>query len=599
MKRMLDKNKILNTKVGDDIHFYINGEEGRGIVVKMNNEYVMVAKEDGDFQDIHINDTFFVKDILINKTWDLMDDSDRYQALMKIHAPSPRFIGKPWADLPQEIKKLLTEDKSYEGRGDIDPDVDVDADTHGGLDTDEESETHGEYKKKPAPRSYLANRPTKKNNGIEESHKEEDDMDSDWRGEKETREKAEDVEKDAPTGTTADEVKQPSNLPRKDKPDSGYERTSEISRGSQSSSHQSLSTRQVDNKKVPKTGNAPRIKAFYEEWLEEKSEQFRKIYGGKKKSEDFKKLKPVYEGDAKEKGFGGTERHIREGSTTGGETGEKKHRGETQTQGAGKKVQGEKFARGTEGSTHQEPMKFRSIQSQPHADVGTNAGVGAGTGLPASDVKRLEASLGSRARAQSRAYAKRQSKKKFYELWLEEIKGFGGTERKQIERPKNPAAEHGNDTANKDPYGGESDVGFNPKQPAVKQPKQRTIAGKSDVEHGKYGGISTDTAYDIPKNTGYEERPHISLEEAGRLPRTTFNESGSELTVPKGGKKETGTFKAPPAIQKKLDTIKEMMGITDNGATNVVYGGSDNKYATALQNSTTKGRADNQVEDRE
>ena len=122
---------------------------------------------------------------------------------------------------------------------------------------------------------------------------------------------------------------------------------------------------------------------------------------------------------------------------------------------------------------------------------------------------------------------------------------------------------------------------------------------KSDVEHGKYGGISTDTAYDIPKNTGYEERPHISLEEAGRLPRTTFNENGSEVTVPKGGKKEVGTFKAPPAVQKKLDMVKEFMGITDGGATNVVYGGSDNKYATALQNSTTKGRADNQVEDRE
>ena len=41
------------------------------------------------------------------------------------------------------------------------------------------------------------------------------------------------------------------------------------------------------------------------------------------------------------------------------------------------------------------------------------------------------------------------------------------------------------------------------------------------------------------------------------------------------------------------------MGITDSGATNVVYGGSDNKYATPLQNSTKKGRVDNQVKDRE
>ena len=354
MKRMVNKNKILNTKVGDDIHFYINGKEDRGIVVKMNNEYVMVAKEDGTFKDIHINDTFFVKDILVNKTWDLMDDKERYDALTKIHAPSPRFMSKTWNDLPQEIKKLLTEDKSYEDRGDIETDTDPDVDSRGDLDPDT-----GEYYKE-----------NKKNNGIEESHKKEDDMDSDWRGEKEGK---------------------------------------------------SQETRDDDKK-------------------EDKEEE------KKEKSEDFKKLKPVYEGNKEEK-------------------------------------------------------------------------------------------------------------KSFYEEWLE-----GKSEQfRKI-------------------YGGKK---------------------KSDVEHGKYGGISTDTKYDIPESTGYEERPHISVEEAGRLPRTTFNESGSELTVPKGGKKEVGTFKAPPAIQKKLDTIKEMMGITDSGATNVVYGGSDNKYATPLQNSTKKGRVDNQVKDRE
>jgi hypothetical protein len=35
----------------------------------------------------------------------------------------------------------------------------------------------------------------------------------------------------------------------------------------------------------------------------------------------------------------------------------------------------------------------------------------------------------------------------------------------------------------------------------------------------------------VTEGTGYEERPHISVEEAGKLPRSTFNESGSELTV--------------------------------------------------------------------
>ena len=52
----------------------------------MSNEYVMVAKDNGDFEDIHINDTFFVKDILVNKQWNDMDDQERYEALNKIHA---------------------------------------------------------------------------------------------------------------------------------------------------------------------------------------------------------------------------------------------------------------------------------------------------------------------------------------------------------------------------------------------------------------------------------------------------------------------------------------------------------------------------------
>ena len=296
MKRMIDRNKILNTKVGDDIHFYINGEEGRGIVVKMNNDYVMVAKEDGDFQDIHINDTFFVKDILINKTWDLMEDEDRYEALIKIHAPSPRFISKPWADLPQEIKKLLTEDKSYEGRGDIDPDVDVDADRSGSIDTDEESETHGEYKNpkrraanynKVPKGGFKHNKPSVKNNGAEESHKKEDDMDSDWRGEKETREKAD------PETEALDHEQQ--NLEEQNE-------SNESAKEDWARAEDGQTARKSEDFKKLKPvyeGNKEEKKSFYEEWLEEKSEQFRKIYGGKKKqikkSEDFKKLKPVYE----------------------------------------------------------------------------------------------------------------------------------------------------------------------------------------------------------------------------------------------------------------------------------------------------------------
>ena len=106
--RKTNMNKITHTKVGDDIHFYVNGKEDRGIVVKMGSSYIQVFKEDGNIADIHINDTFFVKDIIINKVWDNMSDGEKYEALNKIHAPSPRFISKKWEQLPEEIKGLLT-----------------------------------------------------------------------------------------------------------------------------------------------------------------------------------------------------------------------------------------------------------------------------------------------------------------------------------------------------------------------------------------------------------------------------------------------------------------------------------------------------------
>ena len=57
---MEDLNKISSTRIGDNIHFFLNGEEGSGTVVKMDTGYVTVLKDDGNFQSIHINDTFFI-----------------------------------------------------------------------------------------------------------------------------------------------------------------------------------------------------------------------------------------------------------------------------------------------------------------------------------------------------------------------------------------------------------------------------------------------------------------------------------------------------------------------------------------------------------
>ena len=106
---MEDLNKITSTRVGDNIHFFVNGTEDSGTVVKMDTSYVTVVKRDGNFQDIHINDTFFIKDILVNKSWNDMTMEERTTELHKVHAYSPRFLAKSWKELPQSLKDVMKE----------------------------------------------------------------------------------------------------------------------------------------------------------------------------------------------------------------------------------------------------------------------------------------------------------------------------------------------------------------------------------------------------------------------------------------------------------------------------------------------------------
>ena len=106
---MEDLNKISSTRVGDNIHFYVNGQEDKGVVVKMDTGYVTVLKDNGDFQAIHINDTFFIKDILVNKTWNDMNMEERTVKLHEIKAYSPRFLAKSWQELPKELKDVMLE----------------------------------------------------------------------------------------------------------------------------------------------------------------------------------------------------------------------------------------------------------------------------------------------------------------------------------------------------------------------------------------------------------------------------------------------------------------------------------------------------------
>jgi PKD repeat protein len=155
---MEDLNKISSTRVGDNIHFYVNGQEDKGTVVKMDTGYVTVIKDDGNFQDIHINDTFFIKDILLNKTWNDMNMEERTVKLHEIKAYSPRFLAKSWQELPRELKTVL-EKSSVEqghlgsaGRAShvVETNMDIDAtEDYEGQTEDEKKEQFKHEEKKP------------------------------------------------------------------------------------------------------------------------------------------------------------------------------------------------------------------------------------------------------------------------------------------------------------------------------------------------------------------------------------------------------------------------------------------------------------------
>ena len=103
----VDKNKLMNTHIGDHINYFDNGRQDNGIVTKMDSSFITIVKENGHVSQVHINDTFFVSDILVNKTWNDMDMEERTVQLQEIHAYSPRYLSKTWEQLPRELKTVL------------------------------------------------------------------------------------------------------------------------------------------------------------------------------------------------------------------------------------------------------------------------------------------------------------------------------------------------------------------------------------------------------------------------------------------------------------------------------------------------------------
>jgi len=249
---MNDLNKITNTRIGDNIHYYVNGKEDRGVVVKMNNAYVSILKGNGNIDEIHINDTFFIKDILTNKTWNGMTLEERTIELNKAHAYSPRFLAKTWEQLPQELKDVLQK-------------TNIEESTHGqlggnraGISTATDVKTPEDYKGETDDRDKQTkeefkhdnDKPTvDKNNGMEKDHKKKDQFDGmkeDWR----------------PTGGESDKQKNFVNKTDYSTPDGIKGRKELLGRYKK---RKEVSNDYVDSD--GKEGRDPVDKALWESWL--------------------------------------------------------------------------------------------------------------------------------------------------------------------------------------------------------------------------------------------------------------------------------------------------------------------------------------------
>ena len=586
-KLAVDMNKIKNTKIGDDIHYYINGVEGRGIVVKMANEYLEVFKENGQLGTIHINDTFFVKDILVNKQWNDMDDQERYEALAKIHAPTPRFIMKVWEDLPEEIKILLQKSSKTINK--------VGSTYEEGESKESETKDHArtgfaqneQFKKKkpckcgdPECKDPKCEKHAEVKKAREESEEHRYNRQFDHAGnrkqtamggEKEilghivgqgkgsAKEQADKKAKEI-ADKKAKEANTKTETPKEDPQDP--DNPNYTMSGKRITSY--------DRKHNPKHTK----KAFYVEWLEKYSRESRpKIVPGTEQTEhEYLASRPAATGPD---GTKYEARYFRDGVDHGTPEAYAKKFPKSAT---AKRLADTKKPASQKRSAKKKPTgKFSEVETE------SKEMTQAEKDRVATPEESNESFLKDAGKAET--YADRATLKA-YEVWLERQEKSQDVNKIQLRYeeheqdsgkieveadPDNPGKmrrkrkpKQGKDKSDVIPTKNEAESLEYMKAKKISQDAKRADEDikrkkldnvyRSDVEHGVYGnvagsdgvGVSTDTIVDVAEDTGYEERPHISVEEAGNLPRTTFNPHGKdELHVSGDGSKDKPKFSQP------------------------------------------------------
>jgi len=123
----MDKNKIADVKLNDTIKYYLNGEEGKGTVYAMTNDFFTVRKESGGYQDIQVSDVFFVDQIITeNKSWAHMQVDERVEVLTKCRCPLS-FVTRNWEDIPEEVQSVIKSNFESGKYGGVDTSIHFDS----------------------------------------------------------------------------------------------------------------------------------------------------------------------------------------------------------------------------------------------------------------------------------------------------------------------------------------------------------------------------------------------------------------------------------------------------------------------------------------
>lgn len=179
--KIVDMDKLAETKLGDVIKYYINGNQDEGTVVSISGEYVKLLKASGMYEDIHINDTFHVSEIVKGKPWGKLTIEEKSEALTKARCPLS-YITRSWYDIPEEARKVIVaksdvEEGNYGGvptNTFFDADEDYEGESHRKIDNEFQHVTEqpktsqtGHKKKADTSRNMMS--------GVSDARKEEEE----------------------------------------------------------------------------------------------------------------------------------------------------------------------------------------------------------------------------------------------------------------------------------------------------------------------------------------------------------------------------------------------------------------------------------------